>query len=424
MKKQLAVVLALSATLGISSVMPQAAPLKVEAASTPTLTESELRDQAIEHLNEIRKSTGLKPFTTNYNLDTSAFRHAKFLDLNGSHYGTSEVKGLKGFTGERLWNRMNRTGLNYNNYEFDAEATISGKYSYLESIDAFMNTAYQRDILLSIDQPVIGMGNSGTEFVIDMMKHRPEEFIDVAYPYDGQKNVEVTYSGNEVPNPLKQFEVEKTGYVISYKHPEGIWLDTDKTVFSLVDSKGKDVPVYKEEDWNGTSFYFPKDPLKYKETYTVSISWVDQDPKFTGGKTWSFTTKDDPKPKSTMKAKTSDVSWKGRLLINKANEKLYTSKGKVSRKLKKNEVLKIAKTSSSRYTLSNGNYVKKSKNVTYYLGRISSTKGKMTVYTSKGKVYKKYNANLSLKVYSYSNGKFNVGSGRYVKDATNLKYAK
>ena len=166
-------------------------------------------------------------------------------------------------------------------------------------------------------------------------------------------------------NLLKQFGIKKSGYVISYAPAPEFWLDTDKTFFTLVDSKGTDD---KEEHWDGTNFYFPKGTLKYNETYTASISYEDQDHVRKGSKTWSFTTKAYSKPKKpAMKAKTTDIIWKGRILINKANVKLYTSKGKV---------------------------------------------------------YKKYNANLSLKVYGYSNGKFDVGNGRYVKDATNLKYAK
>ena len=422
MKKQLAVILALSATLGISSVIPQAVSEKAGAASTSSLTLYDQEKQALIDLNEIRKTLGLQPLTMNSRIGSAASSHATFLDIHGPSYGRHEVKGMWRFTGELPGTRI---GPHAGNFEEFSEVQAAGQSTLMESINTFMDTAYQRAALLTTNKAEIGLGMAGKQVVIDIGKEYHRENVEVAYPYDGQKNVGIDYYGKEEVNPLKQFGIKKSGYVISYAPAAEFWLDTDKIVFTLVDSKGTDVPVYKEEHWDGTNFYFPKETLKYNETYTASISYEDQDHVRKGSKTWSFTTKAYSKPKKpAMKAKTTDVIWKGRILINKANVKLYTSKGKVSRKLKKNEVLKVAVDSSSRYALSDGSYVMKSKNVTYYLGRISSNKGKMVVYTSKGKVYKKYNANLSLKVYGYSNGKFDVGNGRYVKDATNLKYAK
>ena len=423
MNKQLAVILALSASLGISSVIPQTAPQSVEAASTQPSTIYEQEERAFKDLNEIRKTLGLQPLTMNSHISRAASRHATFLDIHGPTYGRNEVKGMWRFIGEHPQSRITAVGTNMSNYEEFSEVQASGQSTLMESINTFMDTAYQRDALLTINKADIGLGMDEKQVVIDIAKEYHRENVEVAYPYDGQKNVGVDYYGKEEINPLKQFGIEKSGYVISYAPAPEFWLDTDKTVFTLVDSKGTDVPVYKEEHWEGTNFYFPKEPLKYNETYTASISYEDDYGK-KGSKTWSFTTKAYSKPKPAMKAKTMDAIWKGRILINKDNIKLYTSKGIVSRNLKKNEVFKVAKDSSSRYALSDGSYVIKSKNVVYYHGRISSTKGKMVVYTSKGKVYKKYNANLSLKVYSYANGKFNVGNGRYVKDATNLKYVK
>lgn len=69
MKKQLAVILALSATLGVSTIIPQTAPQKVEAASAQTITPYQQKEQAIEHLNEIRKAAGLRPVTTDLSLE-------------------------------------------------------------------------------------------------------------------------------------------------------------------------------------------------------------------------------------------------------------------------------------------------------------------------------------------------------------------
>ncbi|KYD24424.1 hypothetical protein [Geobacillus sp. B4113_201601] len=117
-----------------------------------------------------------------------------------------------------------------------------------------------------------------------------------------------------------------------------------------------------------------------------------------------------------------NVKYIGRLVIKSNNVFMYNSKGKVHRKLRKNEDVRVYAVQKDRYLVGDGYYVKKSDSVSYYVGTIYSKKGDMIIYTPKGKPYKKIKGKQKLKVYSTKNNVYQVGGGYYVRPRSNIVF--
>lgn len=126
----------------------------------------------------------------------------------------------------------------------------------------------------------MGFGVAGDTVVINFGKSTQVPSTITKYPYNGQKDVGTYFLGQwETPNPIEQFGVPRTGFVISYKPKT--WVDDFKS--KIVDSKGSDIPFFAETD--GILYLYPKQDLKAGETYTVTV-------EYEGVKdSWSFTTK-------------------------------------------------------------------------------------------------------------------------------------
>lgn len=290
MKKHLAVAVALSVTLGVSSIAPYAPsflePVQVEASGFNYTQEQQ---QALNHLNSIRSAVGIKSVQLNPYLNKSAENHANYIDINGLGDGHTETQGKKGYTGTKAADRMKAVGINLDNYTSAGEVSASGQKSLIDGINSFMDTAWHREALLSSSITEIGIAIKNGDVVINYVSTDSSEDVDTAYPYDGQTGVGIGYYGNEIPNPIEKYGIDKSGYIISYTpKPRTSVLDMK---FSLKDSKGNTVPVFEQMSRVATSFFFPKQELKYGEKYTANVKYSN---KYTGeviNKTWSFTTK-------------------------------------------------------------------------------------------------------------------------------------
>jgi len=98
----------------------------------------------------------------------------------------------------------------------------------------------------------------------------------------------------------------------------------------------------------------------------------------------------------------SNMSHIGRVLIKGTDQVLYNPKGKVHRKLRQNEGLRVYEVQSDRYQVGGGYYVKKNKNTLYYFGHIySNTKGYkyMAVYNPSNVLFKNFEPMQTSRVY-------------------------
>ena len=280
-KKLIAVPLAV--TLAFGGVVATTPSIEAEA-SEYSFSKKEL--EYLAEVNKVRKAVGLKEVKLNPYLSKAAQNHADYLFIHGSKEGHLETKGKKGYTGDRAYKRAEAVGLDEVLLNGVGEVINYDGTNAKESVDGFMLAPYHRVILLDPFVSEIGVGYSeprsgskGTHVVTTLSKGA-EENKPVFYPYENQSGVDIGFYGFEEPNPLEQFNIEKSGYVISFL-PDGDWVDDH--IATIKDSKGNNVPFY-EEDF-GLLYLFPKSELKYNEKYTVTVKYNGK------SKTWSFTTK-------------------------------------------------------------------------------------------------------------------------------------
>ncbi|WP_078431827.1 pre-peptidase C-terminal domain-containing protein [Metabacillus halosaccharovorans] len=104
----------------------------------------------------------------------------------------------------------------------------------------------------------------------------------------------------------------------------------------------------------------------------------------------------------------------GRVLIRSKEQYLYSPTGAKSRKLRQNEGLRIYKVLSDRYDVGGGYYVKKTKVNLFYVGHVWSKRYSLGVYEPDGSYFKSFDSKEPVRVYGYSNGRYDVGNGYFV----------
>lgn len=284
MRRLLSLILAVSLLGGISF----AAPPKASAAEVPKEYQ-----EVLDYLNKIRRAIGIQELVLDPYLTKAAQNHADYLELNGYQEGGSEDPSKKGFTGKSVRERATAAG--YDMYAFVSEkihfSAIFMGSPVVEKLNTvvenMMNSAYDRLAFLNHADDKIGIGVSEGIFVF--VRGGPSKPIDsppIMYPYDGQTGVETYFKGSGEFNPLKKFNISKSGFAISFS-PEYVFGEPliEDIDARLVNSKGEDVPFFSEN--SGAFFIYPKEELEYGETYTVTMTYGANRTI-----TWSFTTKD------------------------------------------------------------------------------------------------------------------------------------
>ncbi|MGZ7445082.1 CAP domain-containing protein [Paenibacillus sp. TH7-28] len=251
------------------------------------------RDQleALDFLNEVRAKIGVQPVTLNPVITQAAEAHAKYYNANKEdHPGIdahSEKEGNEGFTGASVTERIRAAGWSSGGSAF-GEVMHFKQNSSTSAVQGWLNSAYHRDIILSPQFSEIGIGLVDGTAVGDVggsiFASTNPGGISV-YPYDGQTGVPAGFYGNEIPNPLDQFGVEYSGYIISAT------TETKITSYEaeIKDEDGEKV-AYFDELYARTLFLFPKKVLKGNHTYTVTLNYRTEASSGNQTKTWSFTT--------------------------------------------------------------------------------------------------------------------------------------
>lgn len=235
----------------------------------------------LDYLNAVRTKAGLSKVTMDLYLTRAAQNHAKYLVSNivGLFEAHDEVPGNSGFTGVTPNDRANFVGAI--GYDAVGEDIYFGDGTISTGVRNLIEVPYHRMALLNPNLTSIGLAKDGGSVVVSLGYERGNSSVAV-YPYDGQRNVPVAFPGGEIPSPLEQFGVDRSGFIITYQQ-QGLGSNPS---FSLKDSKGNDVPVFSESNQmhsHDALLLIPKENLKYSETYTVTVN----------GKSWSFTTVND-----------------------------------------------------------------------------------------------------------------------------------
>lgn len=197
----------------------------------------------------------------------------------------TEIDGNPGFTGEIFPDRVKAVG----GAGADSEIITFNAATASAAIESWLNTAYHRMPLTDPDAYEFGIGIVNGTAVLDMA-YKPfnmekEQTLSV-YPYDGQTGVPIGFYGHEIPDPLEEFNIQKSGYIISLQSslPVGV-------INAVVtDSTGGEIPLYHTP---GSGLIYPAYELSYDEKYKVSVDYLVNHVKY--NKTWSFRTQSLPK---------------------------------------------------------------------------------------------------------------------------------
>ncbi|MED4534251.1 hypothetical protein [Metabacillus fastidiosus] len=112
----------------------------------------------------------------------------------------------------------------------------------------------------------------------------------------------------------------------------------------------------------------------------------------------------------------------GRVLIKEKGIAMYNPQGKVHRILTKGEGLKVFKENVSSYDVGGGYYVKKSKATLFYTGFVYSKKQQLDIYAPNGKLHRKTRVGETIRVYGFKNGDYQVGGGYYISADNHVQY--
>ncbi|RRJ63354.1 hypothetical protein EHV15_10810 [Paenibacillus oralis] len=250
--------------------------------------------EALDFLNEVRAKIGVQPVTLNQEITQAAEAHAKYYNANKEdHPGLSahsEKEGNKGFTGASVKERIRTAGWSSgSNGAAYGEVMHFKQNSSSSAIQGWLDSAYHRDIILGPRYSEIGIGLVDGTAVVNMAGSGFASAISggiSVYPYDGQTGVPVGFYGHEIPNPLEQFGLEHSGYIISAT------TETKITSYeaAIKDEDGEEVAYFEELYSQKTLFLFPKKVLKGNHTYTVTLNYRTEASSENQTKTWSFTT--------------------------------------------------------------------------------------------------------------------------------------
>lgn len=417
---------ALATLLGVSAVGTTTVPFTqpIEAQASTEYTYSAQQQKALKLFNDYRVKCGLNPVKLNPYLTKAAQNHANFLLANGySTYGHDEKKGLKGYTGKDPTARVKATGYTPPEYATIAEVAAFEDSSTL-AIKMLIENAYlHRTVMLEPSLKEVGISD-GNITVIDGVHDPDVEAGEVMFPYDGMTNVPTYFSAAfEDPNPLRFFDKEESGTIITYNIAQKYDLNEEATI-KLYDPQGNLVPAYYRGQIAATISTYPKKELKKGTTYTAKVKFYDNNSKKTISREWSFTT--EGKAPTT---KPSTPAVKQKVLGNvtpRWGTKItrYNKDGKRVGSVEYGTSYNVVKVTSTRYYLTDGGYIPKGKNALYYEGVVLSKTKSMTVYNAKGKVVRKYPVETKVKVFSHTTKRYNIGNGEYIKVSSTTKFIK
>ncbi|CAN7535827.1 stalk domain-containing protein [Paenibacillus sp. LjRoot56] len=242
---------------------------------------------ALDYLNDVRAHMGIPLMELDPSLTTAAGKHANYLQINKEN-GHTEIPSKQGFSGKLPWDRAAATGFDTNKFGVFEDVSFTTD-SPEDGVQSLLDAPLHRSSLILPDMSLLGVGYNKHALVLNPAKKWFTHTGTGVYPYDGQTGVPIGFYGFEIPNPLEQFDLEKSGYFITYA---GVAQDKSDVTASLTNSQDEPVEIYKlKQELGDTNAWhiIPKYELAYGETYTVTVE----------NNSWSFTTVENPAAPST-----------------------------------------------------------------------------------------------------------------------------
>ncbi len=306
MKKPISIMLSLILFLTIVPLTTQLA-----SAADTEYAYTDAAKQALDYVNKVRKEAGLSVVELDPYLTQAAENHANYLKINKTtgHY---EEEGKEGYAGDDPTERVINVGgehlakihsvnntdyIDYSHMSYEerlaqiaadenkginsslitgklvSEGISYGKSSSVSGVASLINAPYHRGNIVDRNLEYIGVGFNEWCLVVTYSLKYPEELSGYSiYPFDGQKDVELTFHGRENPDPLAGTGIKQSGYIITHLSYEF----GDIQTATLADDTGVTVPtIIKNGFYMGTGYLnliIPKTSLKAGTTYTVTIN--------------------------------------------------------------------------------------------------------------------------------------------------------
>lgn len=279
-------------------------------------TLADARSAGLCYANYRREQVGLAPLTARDALNTVAQNHTAYMLANNT-LTHDEQSGKTGYTGAAPNDRIqaayptNATAevvAGANRWTSQANAALSMTPKDQLVVD-LMDAPFHRSALLgsygsagSGFAESVGAGSSGGTqayyFQTIDLADRSQGGADnqmVAYPYNGQTDVPVSWVNNESPNPAPAYAGQTMGYPVSVQAVNtGLTFNAD--TFSIADASGNAVACEKVDARTsgmssaarGLAICTPRTPLASKTRYNVTVSGTLNGQGV--NLNWSFTT--------------------------------------------------------------------------------------------------------------------------------------
>lgn len=277
-------------------------PAPPPASGAPALT-GNIATDGFNWLNYRRVQVGLLPaLQRNPLIDRAAQGHSEYQVINGISH--TQVRGLRGFTGVELLERLSSAGYTVAApYYFGEVIARAGSTSGVYLAEELVTAIYHRFVVL---EPSFNEGGGGAAVSTSGDAYFTANFGAnngtalslgasgiVSYPFAGQTGVpSVFLSNNEAPDPVPN--LNEVGYPIS------VHADAANTVtvqsFSVRPRGGNDMPVLlltadadkQRETPKSAAAIIPLEVLRFNTTYDVSFIGTVGGVPLT--RNWSFTT--------------------------------------------------------------------------------------------------------------------------------------
>ncbi len=236
--------------------------------------------------NRFRKLMGLSPFTLNFKLCASAQAHClySYNHPGESHY---ETEGKQGFRGKMPTDRATAQG-----YTEGVSEDMSFGGVIEEAVAGLVEAPYHRILFMQPGSPDFGCGYYEGIVTLDFGMTERKEWV--VYPANGQRDVPLLFTGNEIPDPLRLHSAKPpTGYIATLL----VCGETDKIRIvstNFTTKKGDSVPYYlntpdTDEYLNFSVFLIPRKSLLPLTEYTAAVTFRRSDGTETAV-AWSFKT--------------------------------------------------------------------------------------------------------------------------------------
>lgn len=277
---------------------------------------ADARSAGLCYANYRREQVGLAPLTARDALNTVAQNHTGYMLANNT-LTHDEQTGKPGYTGAAPNDRIQAA------YSSNATAeVVAGANRWTSQAGASLSMTPKDQLVVDlVDAPFhraallgsygsagsgfaesVGAGSSGGTqayyFQTIDLADRSQGGADnqmVAYPYNGQADVPVSWINNESPNPAPAYSGKTMGYPVTVQ-AVNTSLAFNADTFSITDASGNSVPCEKVDARTsgmssaarGLAICTPTAPLAGKTRYNVTVSGTLNGQGV--NLNWSFTT--------------------------------------------------------------------------------------------------------------------------------------